>query len=123
MILVDTSVWIDYLRTGDAPLSALLNEGRVLTHSFVTGELALGNLRDRRIVLDAMRNLPQADVATDDEVLRFTESESLFGIGIGYVDAHLLAAVRLTHGALLWTRDKRLLAAATRLCLAAGLPH
>ena len=123
MILVDTSVWIDHLRHGEAELSELLNTGQVLTHRFVTGELALGNLRNRDIVLGALQNLPQACVATDEEVLRFIAQHALFGTGIGYIDAHLLAAVRLSPGTLLWTRDKRLLAASGRLVLCANLTH
>ena len=82
------------------------------------GELALGNLNNRRAILDAIGQLPQTQVATDDEVLCFIEAHTLFGLGIGYVDASLLAATRLTPGAKLWTRDKRLLAASSRLELA-----
>lgn len=118
MILVDTSVWIDHLRTNDESLSTLLNAGRVLAHPFVTGELALGNLRQRAIILEALSDLPQAKVATDIEVRHFIDAQALFGRGIGYVDAHLLAAVRLTAGAVLWTRDKRLHAVAERMKLA-----
>jgi len=115
MILTDTSVWIDHLRSGDPALTRLLELGRVLAHPFVTGELALGNLRQRAVVVGALRDLPQATVASDEEVLHLIDAEALSGLGIGYVDAHLLAAVRLTPGASLWTRDKRLHAVAARL--------
>lgn len=114
MILVDTSVWIDHFRAGDAALVELLNQGRVLMHPFVLGELALGNFR-RRDVLGALRDLSPATVATDGEVLDFIERNVLFGLGIGYVDAHLLAAVALTPNASLLTRDSRLATAAERL--------
>ena len=114
MILVDTSVWIDHFRTGDAALAQMLDQGRVLMHPFVLGELALGNFR-RRDVLATLRDLPAAFVATDNEVLDFIERNTLFGLGIGYVDAHLLAAVALTPGASLLTRDSRLATAAERL--------
>ncbi len=120
MILADTSVWVDYLRTGDHRLAELLERSHVLMHPFVLGELALGSLRQRDVVLGSMQDLPQAVVATDKEVLAFIEHRSLFGVGIGYIDAHLLASVRLTVGASLWTRDKRLLAIAEKLALAAG---
>jgi predicted nucleic acid-binding protein len=123
MILVDTSVWIDHLRAADAKLARLLNEAQVLAHPCVTGELALGNLKHRDAILNALQDLPQAPVATDDEVLRFIERNQLYGSGIGYIDAHLLAAVRLAPGTLLWTRDKRLLAASTLLGLAETLTH
>ncbi|HKO06216.1 MAG TPA: PIN domain-containing protein [Alphaproteobacteria bacterium] len=122
MILVDTPVWVDHLRAGDKKLAGLLDAGRVLAHPFVIGELALGNLRQRDLVLNALRDLPQATVATDREILHFIARHTLFGLGIGYVDAHLLAAVRLMAGTSLWTRDKRLHDAAERLGMATALP-
>jgi predicted nucleic acid-binding protein len=123
MILVDTSVWIDHLRHGDVELTRLLNTCQVLTHRLVIGELALGNLQNRNIVLSTLQNLPQVTVASDDEVLHFIETHTLFGTEIGYIDAHLLAAVRLSPGVLLWTRDKRLLAESVRLGLCVNLTH
>ncbi len=119
MILVDTSVWIDHFRNGDARLTVLLEQAAVLSHPFVVGELAMGNLRQRDAILTDLRALPQAIVAQDDEVMRFVNQEVLFGMGIGYVDAHLLAATRLTPGAKLWTRDRRLDGVAERLGMAA----
>ena len=118
MILVDTSVWVAHLRAGDKALAALLGAGAVLIHPFVIGELALGNLRQREIVLDTLADLPRASIATDAEVLHFIDHHALFGRGVGYVDAHLLAAVRLTTGATLWTNDKKLHGVAEQLRLA-----
>lgn len=123
MILVDTSIWIDHLRARDEQLTQLLEAGQVLAHPFVIGELALGNLRNRDAVLGALQDMPQAGVATEPEVLHFIGKKGLFGLGIGYIDAHLLAAVLLTPGSLLWTRDKRLLAASSRLSIAANATH
>jgi predicted nucleic acid-binding protein len=123
VILVDTSVWVEHLRSGSAILTQLLGDGEVLGHPFVIGELALGNLRQRNAFLSDLRDLPQATVAEDQEVLRLIDREALFGRGIGYVDAHLLAAVRLTVGSKLWTRDRRLQAVAAQLGLAAALSH
>ena len=120
MILVDTSVWIDHLRTGDTELAALLNDCRVLMHPFVLGELACGNLRNREQVLRLLRGLPGMTVATHDEVLYFIERHAVMGRGIGYVDAHLLAAVALVGLARLWTWDKRLHRVADSLALAYG---
>ncbi|MEO8714501.1 MAG: PIN domain-containing protein [Acetobacteraceae bacterium] len=118
MILVDTSIWIDHLRVGDGTLARLLSDGRVLGHPFVLGELAVGNLRQRDLVLTDMRDLPLATLATDWETLEFIGRHSLFARGISYVDAHLLASVRLTPSAALWTRDRRLHDAADRLGVA-----
>jgi len=123
LILVDTSVWVDHLRHGDVRLAALLEHQTVLAHPQVIGELALGQLRHRDAVLSELMELPRATVASDDEVLRLIERETLYGSGLGYVDAHLLAATRLTPGALIWTRDRRLLSAAEKLSLAARLSH
>jgi predicted nucleic acid-binding protein len=118
VILVDTSVWVDYLRAGDKRLAGWLDAGMVLTHAFVIGELALGNLRRREDVLNALSDMPRASIATDAEVLHFIARHALFGRGIGYVDAHLLAGVRLTEGAELWTNDKQLHTVAAQLGLA-----
>ena len=118
MILVDTSVWVDHLHKGDARLKALLGAGQVLVHSFVIGELSLGNLRQRDAILQSLQDLPQAVRAGDAEVLGFIERNALFGLGIGYVDAQLLASARLS-AALLWTHDKRLHDVASKLGLAA----
>lgn len=123
MILVDTSLWIDHLRQGNGHLAHLLEAGQVVTHPYVIGELALGSLHNRRPVLEALQELPQALMATDDEVLRFIEANTVFGKGIGYIDAHLLAAVRLVPGTRLWTRDKRLLSTSTDLGLAYLATH
>ena len=119
MILVDTSVWIEHLRSGDLELARLLEDGQILTHPFVTGELALGNLQRRELILSSFQSLPQAQVASHDEMLLFIDQERLFGSGIGYTDAHLLAAVRLTPGVRLWTHDKRLASIAVRLGMSA----
>lgn len=123
MILADTSVWIDHLRSGDAALARLLDAGQVLVHPFIVGELALGNLRQRSAILSSLQDLPATRIASDAEVLGFIERHKLYGLGIGYVDAHLMAAVKLTPGTGLWTRDKRLLAAAAKLKLAASNVH
>ncbi len=123
MILVDTSVWVGHLRTGDPELVALLQNSHVLAHPWVTGELALGHLSRRSEILGLLHNLPQATVATDLEVLTLIDNQHLFGLGIGYVDAHLLAATMLTPDARLWTRDKRLATVAVQHGLASGDPQ
>lgn len=123
MILVDSSVWVDHLRQGDPRLVELLQTGRVLTHPFVIGELALGSMKNRKAIFDSLRELPHSRPATDNEAFDFIEHNALFGIGIGYVDVHLLAATRLSAGSRLWTRDKRLAAVSKRLGLSAEPMH
>ena len=119
MILVDTSVWVDHLRVGDDGLIRLLQDRGVLGHPFVLGELSMGTLRHRDLLLYDLARLPQAEVASDPEVRHFIEEGRLYGRGIGYVDAHLLASIRLTPAAVLWTRDQRLHTVADEMKLAA----
>ncbi|MGH9165667.1 MAG: type II toxin-antitoxin system VapC family toxin [Acidimicrobiales bacterium] len=114
MILVDTSIWIEHLRNGNATLRRLLERGAVFAHPWVVGELSLGNLSRRAEVLGLLRGLPRATVVTPDEVLGVVEHYQLIGLGIGYVDVQLLAAAKVTAGTALWTGDKRLAAAASR---------
>ena len=123
MILVDTSVWIDHLRHGDSTLVKLLNAGQVLVHPFVIGEIALGSLRQRDLILDTLTDMPRAKIATDEEVLALINQSNLYGIGIGYIDAHLLASTRLTPGTQLWTRDKSLRTVADQVGLLAVFAH
>jgi predicted nucleic acid-binding protein len=118
MILVDTPVWIDHLRKGVPILAELLEEGRVLMHPFILGELACGHLKNRKQVLRLLSELPVSPSATEREALIFIENRGLMGRGIGYIDIHLLASVSLAGPARLWTRDKRLAAVAADLDLA-----
>jgi predicted nucleic acid-binding protein len=118
VIVVDTSVWVDHLRKGVPRLAAALDRGDVLMHPFVLGELACGNLRNRREVLRLLGDLPATPMATHAEVLEFIDRRALMGRGMGYVDVHLLAAAALAGSARLWTRDRRLAAAAADLRLA-----
>lgn len=119
MILVDTSVWVEHLRHGLPRLATLLQDGEVLIHPWVIGELACGNLRNRSQVLELLQGLPAATVASDAEVLLLIERDRLMGRGIGYVDAHLLASAQLSH-CRMWTQDRRLAAVAQQQGLAAG---
>lgn len=121
MILADTSVWVDHLRKADPALIGLLNGGQILCHPYILGEVALGHLRQRKVILSALQSLPQATVARDDEVLGMIDRWALFGRGIGYIDAHLLASTLLSPGASLWTRDQRLRKVAVALSLHASL--
>ena len=120
MILVDTSIWIDHLHTVESPLSRLLEDAEVCVHPMIIGELALGSLRDRSLIISLLNDLPSVPVASHDEVLLLTESHALYGAGLSLVDAHLLAALRLSSITKLLTRDRRLKAAAERLGVVAS---
>jgi predicted nucleic acid-binding protein len=107
MVLVDTSVWVEHFRTGTIGLDKLLNEGRVLCHPFVIGELACGNLRNRSQILSLLQELPVAVPAEDAEALQFIDRHRLMGKGLGYIDIHLLMSALLSR-VTLWTLDRRL---------------
>jgi len=114
VILVDTSVWIDHLRSGDPHLAELLDHDVVASHEFVIGEIACGNLKNRQEVLSLLSWLPKCEPATHEEVLFFIDQNRLMGRGIGYIDVCLLAAATL-ESAEIWTRDKRLAAISEEL--------
>lgn len=118
MILVDTSVWVQHFQEGVPALSDALEDGEVVMHPFVLGELACGNLRQRREALDLLGQLPALPPASDREALALIEWRKLMGRGIGYVDVHLLAAVLLESTVRIWTLDRRLSQVATDLVLA-----
>jgi hypothetical protein len=121
MILADTSIWVDHFRSSNRRLVELLDRGNVVMHPFVVGELLLGNVRKITEMIADLNALPKAAVASADEVLEFIAQQRLSGSGIGYVDAHLLAATVLSSETAIWTRDKRLLAVARSLSLAADV--
>ena len=115
MVLVDTSVWIDHLRSREPEMASLHDGRQIFMHPMVIGELACGNLPNRYDVLEQLEGLPQVTVATDDEVLFFIEHHQLMGTGIGYIDAHLLTSSVLHGATQLWTRDRRMMAVADQL--------
>jgi predicted nucleic acid-binding protein len=114
MILVDTSIWVSHFRYGNSRLETLLLNGKVACHPFIIGELACGNLKNRQEILSLLKALPGAMKADHNEVLHFIEHHQLMGMGIGYVDVHLLASALLSMIPL-WTKDKDLKKAALRL--------
>jgi len=114
MVLVDTSIWISHLRTGNAQLKKLLLAGEVLCHPLVIGELACGNLKNREQILSLLEALPHAIEVEHHEVLHLIEIHQLMGLGIGIVDVHLMASAILSRTPL-WTTDKRLIEAAKKL--------
>lgn len=116
MILADTSVWIDHLRKADLDFAGLLNEGQVVMHSAIMGEILLGSLSNRSAIETALSEMPQALQASDKEVMFFINTTKVYGRGIGWVDTHLLVSARLT-GVKLVTRDKRLAKVARELGL------
>ena len=117
MVLVDTSVWVAHLRRGHIGLEALLNEGHVVCHPFIIGELACGNLKNRSEILSLLQALPLATPAEHEEVMQFIGNYNLMGKGLGYIDMHLLASAILS-GVPLWTLDRRLRQVSLKLGLA-----
>ncbi len=107
MVLVDTSVWVSHLRNGNTSLANLLNNGDVVCHPFIIGELACGNLKNRAEILSLLQALPMSIEAEHDEVMTFIENNQLMRKGLGYIDVHLLAAASLTEVSI-WTIDKKL---------------
>ena len=114
MVLVDSSVWVDHFHRTDTRLVELLEAGEVVSHSLVIGELACGQLSHRQTTLALLHALPRAPEASTSEVIALIENRRLFGLGLGIVDVHLLAAARLAD-ATLWTKDRALADAANRL--------
>jgi predicted nucleic acid-binding protein len=121
LILADTSIWIEHLRSGNKVMRKHLNEGQIVIHPSIVAELALGSLPERTKTLALLDLLPQVRVAQLSEVRRMIEARRLYSFGIGLTDAHLIASVFLNSSTLLWTRDKRLRKAAERLGIHASL--
>ena len=119
MVLVDTSVWINHFRVTDRKLSELLECEEVLVHPFVIGELACGNLRNRKSIVSLLYALPSAPRADDDEILFFIERHRIMGRGVGLIEAHLLASCQLAKCSL-WTADKKLQAVAKAVKIQSG---
>lgn len=117
MVLADTSIWIDHFRRHEPALAHHLSQGQVLMHSFIVGELACGNLKDRASILADLQALPVAPSASDAEVMQLIDSHRLWGRGLGWIDVHLLASARLS-GCRFWTRDTKLARAASQLGVA-----
>jgi predicted nucleic acid-binding protein len=117
-VLIDSSVWINHINSGSEILGGLLKKKRVYLHPMVLGEIAMGSLRQRELILKELRQLPMVITASNAEVMAMVEWLELFSKGIGFVDAHLLASVRLTANATLLTNDNRLQVQAERLQLA-----
>jgi predicted nucleic acid-binding protein len=122
LILADTSVWIDHLRSGNKEMRKHLNQGHIVIHPFIIAELAFGSLHERTGTLAVLDLLPQVRVAQLSEVRLMIETRRLYSLGIGLTDAHLIASVFINPSTLLWTRDKRLRKAADALGIHAGLP-
>jgi len=115
VILVDSSVWIDHFNKSDSHLIEILDQSEVSVHPMVIGELALGSIRDRGTVLDLLDDLPLAENASHPEVMALIETRQLYGRGLSFVDAQLLASAAISPETSLWTRDKRLRSAALEM--------
>jgi predicted nucleic acid-binding protein len=115
VILVDTSVWVDHFRVSEPGLVAILGDEAVLTHPFVVGELACGNIKNRAEILDLIGRLPTPPIGTDAEALELIDRHQLNSKGVGYIAIHLLASTLLMPTARLWTKDRRLASIASAL--------
>jgi hypothetical protein len=122
MILADTSIWIDHLRGSDPEMARLLGAGEILMHPFIVAEIALGSLRNRRKVLEAMESLLEVRVAQLGEVRRMIEALALYSKGIGLTDTHLIASCLLTPGTQLWARDGAMRKVAEALGISVNFP-
>ena len=121
MILADTSIWIDHLRSGNRQLRTLLDQGQIVIHPFIIAEIALGSLRERAKTVVLLDLLPQVRVARLSEVRLLIEARRLYSLGVGLTDAYLIASAFINSPTLLWTRDKRLRKAAEGLGIHASL--
>ena len=117
MILVDTSIWVDHFNLGDNNLEFLLNENKVATHPFILGELACGNIKNRKLIFTLLNALPSIPEISKEEFYLFLDQHRLFGMGLGFIDIHLLASA-LISDCLIYTRDKSLLSSAIKLKIA-----
>jgi predicted nucleic acid-binding protein len=122
LILADTSIWIDHLRSGNKEMRRHLEHGQIVIHPFIVAELALGSLQERTKTLVLLDLLPQVRVARLSELRLMIEARRLYNLGIGLTDAHLIASVLIDSPTLLWTRDKQLRQAAENLGIHASLP-
>ena len=107
MVLVDTSVWVSHLRADNFSLKTLLYHGEVLCHPLIIGELSCGTIKNRKEIISLLQAIPQAAVAENAEVLQFIEMNNLMGLGLGFIDMHLLASARLSNSPV-WSLDKKL---------------
>lgn len=123
LVLADTSVWVDHLRSPDPLMIQISDQERLLTHPYVIGELAMGNLRRRSDFIRGLRRMDHVARAMDTEVTKLVEENRLYGLGISWIDAHLLASTLLVDNVMLWTRDRRLNTVAARFGRAAALHH
>jgi predicted nucleic acid-binding protein len=122
VVLVDTSVWVSYFRWGNVQLQSLLIEDVVVCHPFIIGELACGHLRNRKEILSLLQFLPSVRMPDSVEVLEFIEQNHLMGFGIGFIDVHLLASALLNRVSV-WTFDKKMRQAATKLKVLQQISH
>jgi predicted nucleic acid-binding protein len=122
LILVDTSIWIDHLRSADAKLQTLLQNDQVVTHPFIRLELALGSIASREKVLADLALLPQAPVVASEELFSLIEHKILYRRGIGLTDLQLVSCALVDRSISIWTRDRRLGEIAHELGLRASLP-
>jgi len=122
VILADTSIWVDYLRSRNPEMEERLSRGQIVMHPFIVAEIALGSLHNRRKRLDEMESLLEVKVAQLHEVRHMIEAHTLYSKGIGLTDAHLIASCLMTPGTQMWTRDGNMEKVAKPLGILVNLP-
>jgi predicted nucleic acid-binding protein len=123
LILIDTNIWVDHFKRANRNVLCLLDAERVVTHPHIVAELALGRLQDRETTLASLELLPELPVAELHEVRQFIEIRRLYTFGVGFVDAHLIASLIITHTPTeLWTNDVALKRVAEDLGMLANPP-
>lgn len=116
-VLVDTSVWIDFLSDKEPGLRTLLLENRVTIHPFIIGEITVGQLKNRDMLVLFLNALNRVPVSLHEHVVKLMDYHKLYGKGVGWIDLHLLSAA-IENRRFLWTKDKRLNKIAKDLAIA-----
>lgn len=113
MIIVDTSIWIDFFKAKDPyfkKLKNLLDTNQVLAVECVFAELLQGarNEKERSIIKDYWINLPkhqETDLLIDAGIL--SSDKKWTSKGIGLIDSVIIITERKTNSRI-WSLDKKL---------------
>ncbi len=115
MILIDTSVWIEFFKQKEPfnkDIRSLMEAHVVAAIEPVFAELLYGvrNRKEKEIVLSYWQTLPRIEFRSQSmtEAAQYANSNQYLQSGIGLMDAIIIKSV--SDGShLLWTLDKRML--------------